>query len=148
MVYLAKEVLNLKPLIYHVDGGWNSRLAVSNIEKIIDKLNLELHTDVIYWPEMRDLQLSFKAQVPHLDTPQDHAFFASMYNYTKYKIKYILNGGNFSTECVREPLEWHYHASDLKHIKDIHSKFGSMKLNKFPQQIFLNIKFIIGILKI
>ncbi len=134
LVYLAKEVLKLRPLIYHVDGGWNSRLAVSNIEKIIDKLDLDLHTDVIYWPEMRDLQLSFfKAQVPHLDTPQDHAFFASMYNYaSKYKIKYILNGGNFSTECVREPLEWHYHASDLKHIKDIHAKFGTMKLDKFP----------------
>ena len=72
LVYLAKEVLELRPLIYHVDGGWNSRLAVSNIEKLIDKLNLDLHTDVIYWPEMRDLQLSFfKAQVPHLDTPQD-----------------------------------------------------------------------------
>tara|TARA_B100000989_G_scaffold126527_1_gene93865 strand:+ start:8386 stop:9522 length:1137 start_codon:yes stop_codon:yes gene_type:complete len=134
LIYLAKEVLQLRPLIYHVDGGWNSRLAVSNIEKIIDKLNLDLHTDVIYWPEMRDLQLSFfKAQVPHLDTPQDHAFFSSIYNYAvKYKIKYILNGGNFSTECVREPLEWHYHASDLKHIKDIHSKFGSIKLHKFP----------------
>ena len=134
LVYLAKEILKLRPLVYHVDGGWNSRLAVSNIEKIIDSLNLELHTDVIYWPEMRDLQLSFfKAQVPHLDTPQDHAFFASMYNYAaKYKIKYILNGGNFSTECIREPLEWHYHASDLKQIKDIHSKFGTIKLNKFP----------------
>lgn len=134
LVYLAKEVLGLNPLVYHVDGGWNSRLAVSNIEKIIDKLNLDLHTDVIYWPEMKDLQLSFfKAQVPHLDTPQDHAFFASMYNYAaKYKIKYILNGGNFSTECVREPLEWHYHASDLRHIKDIHSKFGTLKLDKFP----------------
>jgi N-acetyl sugar amidotransferase len=134
LVYLAKEVLKLRPLIYHVDGGWNSRLAVSNIEKIVDKLNLDLHTDVIYWPEMRDLQLSFfKAQVPHLDTPQDHAFFSSLYNYAaKYNIKYILNGGNFSTECVREPLEWHYHASDLKHIKDIHFKFGSMELNKFP----------------
>ena len=134
LVYLAKEILQLRPLIYHVDGGWNSRLAVSNIEKLIDKLKLDLHTDVIYWPEMRDLQLSFfKAQVPHLDTPQDHAFFSSMYNYAaKYDIKYILNGGNFSTECIREPLEWHYHASDLKHIKDIHSKFGSIKLNKFP----------------
>jgi len=134
LIYLAKEVLGLNPLVYHVDGGWNSRLAVSNIEKIIDKLNLDLHTDVIYWPEMKDLQLSFfKAQVPHLDTPQDHAFFASMYNYAaKYKIKYILNGGNFSTECIREPLEWHYHASDLKHINDIHSKFGTMKLIKFP----------------
>tara|TARA_B100000989_G_scaffold125527_1_gene93061 strand:- start:1460 stop:2596 length:1137 start_codon:yes stop_codon:yes gene_type:complete len=134
LVYLAKEVLELRPLIYHVDGGWNSRLAVSNIEKLIDKLNLDLHTDVIYWPEMRDLQLSFfKAQVPHLDTPQDHAFFSSIYNYAaKYNVKYILNGGNFSTECIREPLEWHYHASDLKHIKDIHSKFGSVELSKFP----------------
>ena len=134
LTYFAKEILNLRPLIYHVDAGWNSQLAVSNIEKIIDKLNLDLHTDVIYWPEMRDLQLSFfKAQVPHLDTPQDHAFFSSMYNYaSKYKIKYILNGGNYSTECIREPLEWHYHASDLKQIKDIHSKFGKTKLSKFP----------------
>ena len=122
LAYLAKEILNLRPLIYHVDAGWNSQLAVSNIEKVVDKLNLDLHTDVIYWPEMRDLQLSFfKAQVPHLDTPQDHAFFSSMYNYaSKHNIKYILNGGNFSTECVREPLAWHYHASDLKQIKDIH----------------------------
>ncbi len=134
LTYLAKEVLGLRPLIFHVDGGWNSQLAVSNIEKMIDKLNLDLHTDVIYWPEMRDLQLAFfKAQVPHLDTPQDHAFFSSMYNYaSKHKIKYILNGGNYATECVREPLEWHYHASDLRQIKDIHSKFGKIKLNKFP----------------
>jgi N-acetyl sugar amidotransferase len=134
LTHLAKEVLGLRPLIFHVDGGWNSQLAVSNIEKVVDKLNLDLHTDVIYWPEMRDLQLAFfKAQVPHLDTPQDHAFFSSMYNYaSKHKIKYILNGGNFSTECVREPLEWHYHASDLRHIKDIHSKYGKKKLNKFP----------------
>ena len=143
LVYLAKEILRLRPLVYHVDAGWNSQLAVSNIEKIIDKLNLDLHTDVIYWPEMKDLQLSFfKAQVPHLDTPQDHAFFSSMYNYaSKYKVKYILNGGNFSTECVREPLEWHYHASDLKQLKDIHSKFGNLKLDKFPTADIFKYKF-------
>ena len=143
LVYLAKEILGLRPLIYHVDAGWNSQLAVSNIEKIIDKLNLDLHTDVIYWPEMKDLQLSFfKAQVPHLDTPQDHAFFSSMYNYaSKYKVKYILNGGNFSTECIREPLEWHYHASDLKQLKDIHSKFGNLKLDKFPTADIFKYKF-------
>ena len=143
LVYLAKEILGLRPLIYHVDAGWNSQLAVSNIEKIIDKLNLDLHTDVIYWPEMKDLQLSFfKAQVPHLDTPQDHAFFSSMYNYaSKYKVKYILNGGNFSTECMREPLEWHYHASDLKQLKDIHSKFGNLKLDKFPTADIFKYKF-------
>ena len=50
LAYLAKEVLGLRPLIFHVDGGWNSQLAVSNIEKVIDKLNLDFHTDVIYWP--------------------------------------------------------------------------------------------------
>lgn len=134
MLHLAVKEYNLRPLVFHVDAGWNSLVAVSNIEKIVDKLNLTLNTSVIYWPEMRDLQLSFfKAQVPHLDTPQDHAFFASTYNYaTKYKINTILNGGNFSTEGVREPLEWHYHASDLYHLKQIHSKFGKLKLKNFP----------------
>ena len=134
LVYLAKKKLNLRPLIFHVDAGWNSKLAVENIEKIVDKLKLELHTEVVFWPEMKNLQLSFfKAQVPHIDTPQDHAFFASIYNYAyKHKIKYILNGGNFSTECIREPLEWHYHASDLYHVKKIHSQFGTLPLKKFP----------------
>ena len=93
MAYLAKEVFQLRPLIYHVDAGWNSQQAVHNIECIVEGLGLELHTEVVNWQEMRDLQLAyFKAQVPHLDTPQDHAFFASLYNFAaKNKIKYILN---------------------------------------------------------
>ena len=134
MLHLAVTKYRLRPLVFHVDAGWNSIVAIGNIEKLVDKLNLTLHTNVIYWPEMRDLQLSFfKAQVPHLDTPQDHAFFASTYNYcAKYKINNILNGGNFATECVREPLEWHYHASDLYHLKQIHKNFGQNKLKKFP----------------
>lgn len=134
LLHLAVKKFNLRPLVFHVDAGWNSSIAVSNIEKMIDKLNLTLQTNVVYWPEMRDLQLSFfKAQVPHLDTPQDHAFFASTYNYAvKYKINNILNGGNFSSEGVREPLDWHYHASDLYHLKDIHSKHGEILLKKFP----------------
>ncbi len=134
MLHTAVTKFKLRPLVFHVDAGWNSLVAVSNIEKLIEKLNLTLHTKVVYWPEMRDLQLSFfKAQVPHLDTPQDHAFFASTYNYcSKYKVDYILNGGNFSTECVREPLDWHYHASDLYHLKEIHKLFGEKKLKEFP----------------
>ncbi len=134
MLHLAVTKFNLRPLVFHVDAGWNSKVAISNIEKLIEKLNLTLHTNVVYWPEMRDLQLSFfKAQVPHLDTPQDHAFFASTYNYcSNFNINYILNGGNYATECVREPLEWHYHASDLYHLKEIHKKFGQKNLNKFP----------------
>lgn len=134
LTYFATEELKLRPLIIHVDAGWNSKVAVENIEKIIDKLNLELQTEVVFWPEMSDLQLSFfKACVPHLDTPQDHSFFAATYNYAaKNNIRFILNGGNFSTESIREPLEWHYHASDLKHLLDIQKKFGTLKLKQFP----------------
>jgi N-acetyl sugar amidotransferase len=134
VTYIAKEKFGLRPLIFHVDAGWNSQQAVNNIEKLIDGLGLDLHTEVIDWLEMKDLQLAFfKAQVPHVDTPQDHAFFAALYNFAaKNGFKYILTGANYSTECVREPLEWHYHASDLKQLKDIHRRFGTRPLRTFP----------------
>ena len=134
LTYVAKEKLGLRPLIFHVDAGWNSQQAVNNIERLVDALDLDLHTEVVYWLEMKDLQLAFfKAQVPHLDTPQDHAFFAALYNFAaKHRFKYILTGGNYSTECVREPLEWHYHASDLRQLKDIHRHFGTRPLKTFP----------------
>jgi len=134
LVYLAKEKLGLNPLVFHVDAGWNSDTAVHNIEKIVDKLGLDLYTEVIDWEEMKDLQLSFfKSGVPHIDTPQDHAFFATMYKFaSKYNVKYILTGGNYSTECVRNPIEWMYYQSDSTQIRDIHSKFGKIPLKKFP----------------
>jgi len=141
LAYIAKD-LGLRPLIFHVDAGWNSQTAVHNIEKLVQGLNLDLYTEVINWEEMRDLQLAFfKSGVAHLDTPQDHAYYATMYNFAvKYRIKYILNGGNFSTECVDNPLEWHYHASDLVQLRDIHRKFGSRPLNTFPQSNIMTYK--------
>ena len=134
VAYLAKAKFGLRPLLFHVDAGWNSQQAVNNIEAMVDGLGLDLHTEVVNWEEMKDLQLAFfKAQVPHIDTPQDHAFFASLYNFAaKHKFKYILTGANYSTECVREPLEWHYHASDLRQLKDIHRRFGTRPLKTFP----------------
>lgn len=134
LVYLAKEKFGLRPLLYHVDGGWNSQQAVHNIERLVDGLGLDLFTEVVNWPEMRDLQLAFfKAQVPHLDAPQDMAFFAGLYNFAaKNKVKYILTGANYSTECVREPLEWDYHKSDLRQMLDIHRRFGTVPLRTFP----------------
>ncbi|HOI42947.1 MAG TPA: N-acetyl sugar amidotransferase, partial [Elusimicrobiales bacterium] len=134
VAYLAKEKYGLRPLLLHVDAGWNSQISTSNIERLVDKLGLDLHTEVINWLEMRDLQLAFfKAQVPHVDTPQDHAFFASLYNFAAANgFKYILTGANYSTECVREPLEWHYHASDLRQLRDIHRRFGARPLETFP----------------
>lgn len=133
LVYLAKEKLGLRPLVFHVDAGWNSQQAVHNIERIVDKLELDLYTEVVDWEEMKDLQLAFfKAGVSHIDTPQDHSFFATMYKFaSKYKIKHILTGGNYSTECVRNPLEWMYYQSDSRQVKDIHKKFGAIPLKKF-----------------
>ncbi|MCZ8167494.1 N-acetyl sugar amidotransferase [Silanimonas sp.] len=142
VTYLAKEKFGLRPLLYHVDAGWNSQQAVNNIEKLVDGLGLDLYTEVVDWPEMRDLQLAFfKAQVPHLDTPQDHAFFAGLYNFAaKNGVKYIQTGANYSTECVREPLEWHYHASDLRQLRDIHRRFGTRPLKSFPLADVLKFK--------
>lgn len=142
LTYLAAEKFGLRPLILHVDAGWNSQEAVHNIERLIDGMSLSLHTEVIDWQEMKDLQLAFfKAQVPHLDTPQDHAFFASLYNFAAaHGFKYILTGANYSTECVREPLEWHYHATDLVQLRDIHARFGVRALKTFPTADILKYK--------
>ena len=134
LVYLAKEKLGLRPLVFHVDAGWNSQQAVHNIEQIVDKLGLDLYTEVIDWEEMKDLQLSFfKSGVSHIDTPQDHSFFATMYKFaSKYNVKHILTGGNYSTECIRNPLEWMYFQSDSRQIKDIHNQFGTRPIKNFP----------------
>ena len=80
MTYVAKEKFGLRPLLFHVDAGWNTPQAVNNIEKLVDGLGLDLHTEVVNWLEMQDLQAAFfKAQVPHIDTPQDHVFVAALY---------------------------------------------------------------------
>jgi N-acetyl sugar amidotransferase len=134
LLYLALEKLGLRPLVFHVDAGWNSQEAVNNIERMIDGLGLDLYTEVISWEEMKDLQLSFfKSGVSHIDTPQDHSFFATMYKFAdKHGVKNILTGGNYSTECIRNPLEWMYYQSDSRQLMDIHSKFGSAPLNTYP----------------
>ena len=134
LTYLAKEKFGLRPLVFHVDAGWNSQIAVNNIERLIDKLGLDLYTEVIDWEEMRDLQLAFfKSAVPHIDTPQDHAFFATMYNFAeKHDVKYILTGANLSTECIRNPIEWMYYQSDSIQLRDIHKRFGIRPLVSFP----------------
>jgi N-acetyl sugar amidotransferase len=135
VVYVAKEIMGLRPLLFHVDAGWNTDKAVSNIEKLCNGLNLDLYTEVINWEEMKDLQLAFlKSQIPDQDMPQDYAFFSALYKFAKKNnIKYVLTGGNFSTECCREPEEWGaFPGIDTLLVKDIHSKFGSKELKTFP----------------
>lgn len=148
VAHIAKQY-GLRPLLFHVDAGWNSQQAVNNIEKMVDGLGFDLHTEVVNWREMQDLQLAFfKAGVPHIDTPQDHAFFAALYNFAAQSgIKYILTGANYSTECVREPLEWHYHASDLVQLKDIHKRFGTRHLKTLPMCDILTFKLYFPLVK-
>lgn len=134
LLHLAVSEFGLRPLVFHVDGGWNTDIAVNNIQVLVDKLGLDLYTEVINWQEMRDFQLSFfKSGVPHLDIPQDHAFVATLYHFAhKHNIKYIVNGGNYSTECVRNPLEWLYYGTDMAQIRDIQSRFGTRPLTTYP----------------
>ena len=133
--YIVKEKMGLRPLLFHVDAGWNTDQAVGNIEKLVDGLGLDLYTEVIDWEEMKDLQVAFlKAQIADQDLPQDTAFFSMLYKFARqHKIKYVLTGGNFSTECCREPEEWGgYPGIDRTLIYDIHSRFGSRPLTTFP----------------
>jgi len=134
LLHLAVTEFGLRPLVFHVDGGWNTDIAVNNIQMLVEGLKLDLYTEVINWDEMRDFQLAFfKSGVPHIDLPQDHAFVATLYHFAhKNNIKYILNGGNFATECVRNPQEWLYYGTDMAQIKDIHRRFGTIPLKTYP----------------
>lgn len=124
----------LRPLVFHVDGGWNSDLATHNVHVMVDRLGLDLFTEVINWPEMRRFQLAFlRAGVPHLDIPQDHAFIATLYRFAeKHGARFILNGGNLSTEGVRNPLEFFYYGTDMWQINDIRSRFGAEDMPTYP----------------
>nr|CDF66399.1 Amidotransferase [Yersinia similis] len=133
--YIAKEKMGLRPLLFHVDAGWNTDQAVGNIEKLIEGLGLDLYTEVINWEEVKDLQLAFlKSGIPDQDLVQDAAFFSSLYKFAKQSnIKHIITGSNYSTECCREPEEWGgYLGIDKLLFNDIHKKFGRAELISFP----------------
>jgi aminotransferase len=133
--YLACKVREwgLRPLAVHVDGGWNSELAVKNIEQIVTRVGLDLVTHVVDWEEMRDLQVSFlKSHVANQDSPQDHAFFAALYHFAvKNDIKYVISGSNYATESIL-PVSWGYDPMDTRHVKAIHKQFGKRPLKTFP----------------
>ena len=134
MLHKMVTEYGLKPLLFHVDGGWDSEIAVRNIKGLIDKLNLELFTEVINWEEMREFQLAmFKSGVPHIDVPQDMAFVGALYKYAeKFNIKTILNGGNISTESVLVPLDFLYWPTDMVQVKDILKRYCNNPMKTYP----------------
>lgn len=134
LAYFVKQK-GLKPLAVHFDNGWDSELAVYNIENIVKKLNIDLYTYVVNWEEFKDLQLAyFKAGVIDLEIPTDYYIFAVLFQVAlKYKLKYIINGNNSVTEALL-PKSWIYaNKFDMRNILDIHKKFGTKKLTNFPK---------------
>ncbi len=136
VAYLVKR-LGLRPLAVHLDNGWNSELAVKNIERVLRKLKIDLHTHVIDWKEFRDLQLSFlKASTPDCEIPTDHAIFSSMrHSAARIGVKYIISGCNVRTES-HLPRAWSQGHLDWGYILKVHRQFGSQPLKTFPRMNF------------
>lgn len=131
VAYLAKK-LGLRPLAVHLDNGWNSELAVMNIENTLSKLKIDLHTHVLDWDTFRSLQISFlRASVSDAEIPTDHAIRAALWQAAaKYGVKYLLNGRNHTTEGIL-PWSWTYNALDWRYIKGVHKSFGGKSLRRY-----------------
>jgi len=132
VAYLAKQK-GLRALCVHFDNGWNSELAVMNIQNIVNKLGFDLYTYVINWDEFKDLQLAYlKASVIDIEVLTDHAIFGTLFKIAKENdIKYVLGGLNIVTEGIL-PYHWTYNKKDYINIKSIHKEFGTRQLDTFP----------------
>ena len=125
----------LRVLAFHSDAGWNSELAVQNIEHLTNYCGFDLQTDILPWEEVRDVQLAYlKAGVLNQDVPQDQGFFASLYKATRqFKIRYNLDGANLSTECVLPASYVGYSNSrDARNLVAIHKTYGTIPLREYP----------------
>ena len=133
VAYLVKKIYGLRALAIHLDNGWNSELAVANVEHIVKKLDIDLSTYVLDWKEFKDIQISFlKASVSNIEIPTDHAIWALLIKTAaKHKIPYIIAGNNVVTESIM-PESWLYGSKDSKFIKAIHKQFGKVKLKTYP----------------
>jgi len=132
-VALLAAEFGLRPLCVHFDNGWNSELAVKNIENIVAKLGFDLFTYVVNWEEFRDLQRAYlQASVVDIEAVTDHAIFASHYLLArKHGIRHILSGTNVATEAVL-PTHWIHPKGDPVNIRAIHRAHGTVPLRTYP----------------
>ena len=148
VAYLVKQ-LGLRPLAVHLDNGWNSELAVKNVENIISRLGFDLYTLVVNWEEFRDIQLSYlRASVVDIEVVSDHAIFATMYKLAReQKIGYIISGTNIVTEYIMPP-GWLYYKMDFRNLEDIHDQYGKIKLKTYPTFDFAKYVYYSAVLKL
>ncbi|MGD0023422.1 MAG: N-acetyl sugar amidotransferase [Xanthobacteraceae bacterium] len=130
---LLAHKLGLRPLAVHLDNGWDSETAVSNIRGVVERCSIDLVTLVIDWPEFRDLQRAFfKAGVIDIELLSDNAIMASMFRLCReHGCRFILSGTNVATEHGI-PREWAWGKYDVTNIRAIHRRFGSVPLKTFP----------------
>ena len=133
--YVAYHVkkLGLRPLAVHLDNGWDSELAVKNIEETLKRLGIDLYTEVLDWEEFKDIQISFlKASTPDSEIPTDHAINALLGNLAqKIGVKYVIIGSNVRTE-MHLPRAWSQGHLDWKYIREIQKRFGTQPFRTFP----------------
>ena len=146
IAYLCK-INGLKPLLVHVDNGWDTEISVKNIKNIVRKLDLDYVSYVLNWQEFKEIQLGFlKSSIVDLEYPTDLAVLAALNKMaTKYDIHYMISGCNTASEGIL-PLTWGYHVKrDIKIYKHIVKKFSTLPLKKVPVSGLLNefyVKFI------
>ncbi len=133
--YLAYQLkqLGLRVLLVHMDNGWDSYASVANIKNMVDILEFDYESYVLDWKEFQQLQLAFlKADVIEAETPTDIAISGCLHKVAaKYNVKYIIGGGNLSTEGIL-PAHWHYNHKDKKYLTGVNRIFGNPKLKNFP----------------
>lgn len=134
VAYQVKE-LGLRPFAVHLDNGWDSELAINNIKRTLEVLDIDLYTHVIDWDEFKDLQIAFlKASTPDSEIPSDHAIVSLMYQLAdQYKIGYVITGRNVRTE-THVPESWSTGHFDWKYIKSVHQQFGTRPLMTYPHR--------------
>lgn len=132
VAYLVKK-MGLRPLAVHMDNGWDSELAVKNIEETLKRLGIDLHTEVLDWEEFKGLQVAFlKSSTPDSEIPSDHAIWAVLGDLAdKLKVKYIVSGFNVRTE-THLPRAWSQGHFDWKYIRSVNQLFGRGRLKTFP----------------
>mgnify|MGYP000958555964 CR=1 FL=1 len=131
LAYLGAKEWGLRILAVHIDDGFNSDIAIKNINSLCNNLGIELKIVKPNKREYMDLIRSFiRAGVPSITIPQDNIFQAYLKIYAKkFKIKYFLSGANFALESILQRGNGHF-AADNVHIKEIHKKYGEIPLSK------------------
>jgi hypothetical protein len=143
--YLLSRLVEwgLRPVIFHVDGGWNRPEAVKNVFNLGKEFDLEIRTRIIDWKSMSDLQVAFlKSGLINQDMPQDHAFFSLLYSEARrLKISNIISGWNFQTESIL-PIDWTDSPMDKKIIQKVSSRYGTMSTRKYPTTSYFQMYFL------